>query len=255
MTDYALKLDRQIKRTRRSLGVQNRQAPGFLVPFNFSGADVFDDTDTMDVLVSFPDRVYRLIEAKCWILFREFFTGAKSASSSGTLTSDSGGGSTSGSSSSSSSNNASLTYGLASAAPHTHTDPQGGNTGGPSNTIGPWIDSIDPHNHGITHTHSTPNHQHNVAGHTHSLTYGVFKETYPASHSVTLKVYELTDTTWTLRGTIAGLTANIVEVDLLPYMNGPGLWRLTLKSDAAQPNGGRLGCDVAGHVLGAIMAA
>ena len=112
------------------------------------------------------------------------------------------------------------------------------------------------HTHGIPHTHGTPAHQHTVPGHTHALTvtYGVIKETMPASHSVTLKVYELVSSTWTLRATIAALTADIEDVDLTQWVNGPGAWRLELKGDAAQPNGGRLGCDVVGYALGAIQS-
>ena len=104
------------------------------------------------------------------------------------------------------------------------------------------------HTHGISHTHSTPNH-------THSLTYGVYKEAYPASHSVSLKVYAWDDdAAWDLVTTISGITEDVSEQDLTAYITGPGIWRLELKSAAAQPNGGRLGCDVSGFVIGALQS-
>jgi hypothetical protein len=265
MGDHLLKLNSKILSTRRSLGVQNRMPQGQLVPFNFNAADVFDSTDTMDVFLSFPDRVYAFIEVAMWIMFREFFSAAKTAASSGTLTSDSGGGATSGSSSSSTTGAAAHTHSLAnwsSNTPGGYTLRRYATLAGsfdlPTQTAFDLVTDIDGaggHSHGMTHTHSTPNHQHTVSGHTHALTYGVFKETYPASHSVTLTIYELEAGAWVLRGTIAGLTNDIEELDLLPYINGSGLWRLTLKSAGGQPNGGRLGCDVAGHVLGAIQSA
>lgn len=217
---------------RASVGVSNRQPQGQLVPFSFSGADIFDTTDTMDVFLFVPDRMYVCIESKALIRFREFFTGAKSASS--------GGGSTSGASSSSSADNTALVVGYDAGA-HSH----GG--GASANLPIQPIVSIVNHTHGITHDHSTPNH-------THSLVYGVFKEAYPVSHSVTLKVYELEAGAWVLRGTIPSLTADIEDIDLTAFLTGPGNWRLELKSDAAQPNGGRLGADISGYVLGAIQS-
>lgn len=257
--DHLLKLAAGAKDTRSSLGVQNRQPQGQLVPFSFSGADVFDSTDTMDVYLFVPDRMYVTIESKALVRFREFFSAAKTAATSGTLTSASGGGATSGSSSSSSSSNGSASFGLgfdatsgtsgAASAGTAHTHSAG--TYGDANAV----QTDGGHSHPIPHTHSTPNHTHDIAGHTHALTYGVFKETYPGSHSVTLTVYELVDTTWTLRGTVAAMTADLNEVDLTAFITGPGNWRLQLKSDAAQPNGGRLGCDVSGYVLGAIQSA
>jgi hypothetical protein len=234
---------------------QNRQPQGQLVPFSFSGADVFDSVDTMDVFLFVPDRMYVAIESKALLRFREFFSSAKTAAS--------GGGSTSGSSSASSSS--------ATSVGHVHSFATDAGAGGPAGTshlyghtgvgpgfylnvtaggnieTGPETSSLS-HTHGITHTHSTPDH-------THGLTYGVFKEAYPGSHSVTLKVYELEAGAWVLRGTISGLTADIEEVDLSPYLEGPGNWRLEIKSDTAQPNAGRLGCDVSGYVLGAIQSA
>lgn len=267
----SLQLLYEQKRLARSIGVQNRQPQGFLVPFSFSGADVFDSVDTMDVFIFIPDEMYRCIRTKVMIRFREFFSAAKTAATSGSLTSDSGGGATSGSSSASSSGSGQSHSHQIGAFEGTVATPTTRGLKMPMGVGGLFVKvnvptdaaSGDPvatydengHSHGIPHTHSTPNHQHTVPGHAHALTYGVFKEAYPASHSVTLKVYELEDTTWLLRGTIAGLTGDIEELNLTPYIGYSGVWRLELKSDAAQPNGGRLGCDVAGFLLGAIKAA
>jgi len=89
------------------------------------------------------------------------------------------------------------------------------------------------HDHGIAHTHTTPHHDHSIPSHMHGLTYGVFKEAHPASHSATLRVYELVGSTWTLRATIAGLTADAEDVDLTQWITGAGCWRLDLFSAAA----------------------
>jgi hypothetical protein len=69
-----------------------------------------------------------------------------------------------------------------------------------------------------------------------------------------LKVYELVGSAWVLRGTISGLTDDTEEVDLLPYIIGPGRWRIVLQSAAAQPNGGRLGAHLSGYLFGAVQA-
>jgi hypothetical protein len=221
---------------RASIGVQNRQPQGQLVPFSFSGADVFDDTDTMDVFLFIPDRMYLCVEAHALVRFREYFAPAKSAAS--------GGGATTG------------------GTPHVHDiAAQVGSTGGKTlrqfsalagefdlDTNFTGILGTDFEGAGVGHTHSTPNH-------THGLAYGVFKEAYPAGHSVTVKVYELEDDTWNLVATLPALAGDIEDVDLSAYIVGPGNWRLSLKSDAAQPNGGRLGADVSGYVLGAIQSA
>lgn len=258
-----LELAKPGQAARASIGVSNRQPQGQLVPFSFAGADVFDTVDTMDVFLFVPDRMYVCIESKALIRFRQFFSSAKTAAS--------GGGATSGASSASSSGASSASTSAATA--HTHPIAlQTGATGGktlrqfagiqgnfdlPTDFVGTWTTDADGaggHTHGIPHTHGI-GHDHTVPAHTHGLTYGVFKEAYPGSHSVTLKVYELEAGAWVLRGTVGGLTADLEEVDLTPYIEGPGNWRLELKSDAAQPNGGRLGCDVSGYVLGAIQSA
>jgi hypothetical protein len=246
--DYSLKLHDQIRSAARSIGVRNRQPQGTIVAFSVSGSGVFDDTDTMDVFLSFPDRVYVLVETKIWLLFREFFTSAKSALASGALTSDSGGGSTSGSGGATSSG---LTDGttVVGSYMHAHTDPQGGNTG----TV--TVDELDHHHSIASHSHSTPAHVHSTPSHVHQLVYGVWKETMPASHSATLGVSRLDGSSWTPVVSIPGLTDDIHELNLTQYVDRPVLWRLRLKSDAGQPNGGRLGCDVAGAVLGAIKSA
>ncbi|MEW6223203.1 MAG: hypothetical protein AB1627_01100 [Chloroflexota bacterium] len=259
-------LDKGNRDTRSSLGVRNRQPQGQLVPFSFSGQGVFDQDDTLEVHLFIPDRMYITLEARAAIDFRPFFAPAKSAAS--------GGGSTSGASSSSSSG-ASSDSTTGEEGSHDHgfafVGAAGGFTvrrfagrdgAGNSNDVDLPTEQADSlwttvnenhlhgmaHTHGIAHTHSTPNH-------THGLTYGVYKEAYPASHSVTLKVYELEAGTWTLRGTIPGLVADQEDLDLSTYITGPGQWLLELVSAAAQPNGGRLGAYVSGYVLGAIQSA
>lgn len=271
-TEYLTRLADGNRSTARSLQVGQRQPQGQLVPFAFSGADVFDDTDTMDVLVYVPDEMYVCTRARAFLRFREFFASAKTAASSGSLTSDSGGGSTSGSSSASSSGSTSGTdhfhgFGMwNSNTPGAFSSRKYDAVNGSgiqynletSSTGALETDStgLNGHIHGIAHTHSTPNHQHTVPGHTHGLTYGVYKEAYPASHSVTLKVYNWDDdAAWDLVATISGITTDTSDQDLTAYITGPGIWRLELKSAAAQPNGGRLGCDVSGFVLGALQSA
>jgi hypothetical protein len=280
--DHLLRLAQGAKDTRSSLGVQNRQPQGQLVPFSFSGDGIFDTDDTMETHIYIPDRMYLGIEAKVAIDFRPFFAAARTAASSGLLTSDSGGGSTtvSGGGATSGASSASSSA----AAAHKHpmfyansttaggfalkkwTVPVGG--GGLADIAASaltdmWTDNDGTgHSHTIAHdhttpnhTHATPNHQHTVPGHTHTLVFGTQKEAYPGSHSVTLKVYELVDTTWTLRYTSSALTADQEEVDLSSTLISPGKWRLDLYSNAAQPNNGRLAAYVSGYVLGAIQSA
>lgn len=229
-----LRLEEGNRSVRRSVATRNRQPQGQLVPFSFSGADVFDDTDTMDVFLAVPDRMYVTLEVSARIRFRQYFAAAKAASS--------GGGSTSGASSASSSGSNTAHVIDGGTGSHSHG-------GGPAASSHPFgsVQAVNDHTHAIGHTHSTPNH-------THGLDYGVFKESYPGSHSVTLKVYELEGGSWTLRATVPGLTDDFETIDLVSWITGPGDWRLELKSDASQPNGGRLGCDVYGYVLGAIQS-
>jgi len=89
-------------------------------------------------------------------------------------------------------------------------------------------------------------HAHSVPAHTHNLTYGTYEEAYPASHSVKVKTYELVAGVWTLRNTSAALTTDQASIDLTSIITGAGDWRFEILSDAAQPNGGRLGCDLYG---------
>ena len=273
-TEHLIRLEQGNRSTANSVGVRNRMPQGQLVPFSFSGADVFDDTDTMDVFLFVPSRMYILIECRAMIRFREFFASAKSvaSASSGSLTSDSGGGSTSGSGGSSTDTTASGnhshrigTVGSDAGALTMHdTSGISGHIRVETGFTGEWNTSPEGlpgygHTHDVTvpaRTHSTPNHAHTVPGHTHALTvtYGVIKETYPTSHSVPVKVYELVGSAWTLRGTTAAIVTDTMDLDLTGYVTGPGAWRLEFKSDAGQPNGGRLGCDVAGYALGAIQS-
>lgn len=267
-----IKLAGQIKATRSELGVRNRQPQGQLVPFTFSGADVFDSADTMDVFFSVASRIAILVEVLAFVHFREFFAPATSASS--------GGGSTSGSSSSSStSSGGSSTPTSSSQGSHQHlmASRQGAAAGGASqhfkaligtatltdiyinqatplgslwtNFDGTHTHTVDvpAHTHGIAHDHTTPDHE-------HALAYGVFKEPMPASHDVAMGVYRRSGSSWTLLATVSGLTADDEEVNLTQWVDGPGQYRLSLTSAGGQPNGGRLGCDVYGHVLGAIQS-
>jgi hypothetical protein len=106
------------------------------------------------------------------------------------------------------------------------------------------------------HTHTTPNHQHTVPGHVHSLTPASTKEAYPASHSVTLKLYNWDDdAAWDLVGTISGITEDVTDLDILPYITGAGQWEIRLQSAGGQPNGGRLGAHLSGFLVGYIQSA
>ncbi len=225
--DRLLRLAEGQRSTARSVGVRNRMPQGQLVPYSFSGTGIFDSGSPMRVFVKIPDRMYVLVESRATIAFRQFQAPATAASS--------GGGSTT--------NEKSLTFGMTTVPTHNHTDPQGGSTGladglGGTSVIG----SIDPH------SHSTPNHSHGLA-------YGTYEEAFPASHSVTLRTYRRDGTAWTLVSTIAGLTDDLEDVDLTAVLDGPGDWRLELLSAGGQPNGGRLGAELYGSVLGAIQSA
>lgn len=253
-----------------------------LVPFGLNGADVIDSTDSMDVLVYIPDIVLKVLKASVVLVFRQFFSSATSASSGGgatsgassTSTSDGGGSSTptSGASSASSAGGTSHTHQWASyiadQAPggtsRLYTDAGATNfwipTNNPSNLFTGTEVTGGEHTHGIAHTHTVTigshthgiAHTHSTPAHAHGLTYGVFKEAMPASHSVELRVYKWSGTVWTLLDTITGLTDDVEDVDLTGSITGPGKFKIALISAAAQPNGGRLGVDVAGHVVCAI---
>lgn len=247
-----VKLFEKGESTKRSLGVRNRQPQGQLVPYSFSGQGILDSGSPLYVFVKIPDRVYLVIEASVTLAFRQFLAPATAASSGGGATSGSGGGVTSGN-----------------GTAHDHSFATDGGAAGPGGAShifaltasgigfytsvlagGNWV--TGPEQSG--HNHSVPAHTHSTPAHTHALDYGTFEETYPASHSVTLRVYERTGSTWTLRGTFSGLTADLEDVDLTAVMTGPGDWRLTIQSAGGQPQGGRLGCDVFGAVLGPIQS-
>ena len=252
------------------------------VPFNFNGSGVIDSDEPANFFVSISDRINVIAEAIVWLRFREFWAPARSASASGELTSNSGGGSTSGASSASSSDSggsSTPTSSNDSAHYHTWADWRSGDDTAGAFTNRKYYDSnsaafnlegpasdlqslggtphthtvtIGGHTHGIAHTHTTPSHQHTTPTHTHDLTYGIFKETLPASWSVTMRVYKRENSSWSLVDTVAGLTSETHELDLAGAITGSGLWRLEFQSAAAQPNNGRLAIDVAGQVLGAI---
>jgi hypothetical protein len=228
-----------------------------VVPFAINGSDVFDSTDTMDTLAYVPDEMTVVVKARVVLSFREFWAPATAAASGGGSTSGSGGSSTP----------------TTSSGPHVHawalheSDTPGGFTnrrwqegysGGtkdfdlPTSGTGElWTSGEKPSAH--DHTVTISAHDHTTPAHAHGLTYGVFKEAFPASFSVELRVYSWSGSAWVQVGsTITGLTDLVEDVDLSTYITGPGKYRLSLKSAAAQPNGGRLGCDLAGHIVGAI---
>jgi hypothetical protein len=250
-----LRLEEGQRSVRRSVDIRNRMPQGQLVPYSFGGGGILDTGSPLYVYAKIPDRVYVIVEALVSLSFRQFLAPATAAASSGTLTSVSGGGSTSGSSSSATSSDDGILLLVENSNTHSHA---GGAAA--QGVVGPTIGAAlvkgtDPHHHTNPHTHSTPAHQHDINGHTHALTYGTFEEAYPGSHSVTLKVYERVGGSWTLRGTFTGLTGDLEDVDLTAVMTGPGDWRLTVQSEAGQPQGGRLGCDVYGALTGAIQSA
>jgi hypothetical protein len=252
--DWLIKLDEGAKSTRRSVGVRNRMPQGQLVPVPIFAQGILDSGSPMYAFLKLTDRANLIIEALVTLSFRQFLAPATAASSGGGSTSGSSSASSSGSSSASSSANTALGMtmssneqvfgdsGSASAGTaHTHTN------GTYELVTGPFVVDIAQHSHTIAHDHGIA-HTHTTPDHTHGLTYGTFEEAMPASHSVTLRVYERVGSTWTLRGTFSGLTDDLVDVDLTAVMVSSGDWRLTVQSEAAQPNGGRLGCDLYGLV-------
>ena len=229
------------------------------------GSGVFDSDTPYEHFILVPDRLYVIVEAEVWLHFKQFTASAKSAVASGTLTSDSGGGSTSGSSSASTSG---------SGGPHTHVWGTGGagtgfavrvytDGGGTdfelsTNTTSQLMtDESVGHDHGIAHSHTTPAHQHTVPTHTHGLVYGIFAEAMPASIDVVMGVYhkEGPGEPWSLMGSVSGIDEEEMSVDLLTtFQMSPGIWKVTLQSAPGQPNGGRLGVDIAGAIIGAIQS-
>jgi hypothetical protein len=238
--------------------------PTRLLPLSFSANGVLDSGSPMYAYVKVPSFMTSVKEVIVTFAFRQFFASAQDAASGGGSTSGSGGSSTptSGASSASSSSNHGLTVsnqnsgltlgsgnsGAASAGTaHTHT---AGSYAGTLNETA--IRTIDNHSHTIAHTHDVTigNHTHTTPAHTHALTYGTFEEAMPASHSVTVKTYKRAAGVWTLVNTSAAITTDLADLDLTAVITGPGDWRIQVQSDAAQPNGGRLGCDVYGSISG-----
>lgn len=148
-----------------------------------------------DLLV--PDNLIRLIRCKLRLKPRPIRLAASVTSTgSGTLTSDSGGGSTSGSSSASTSGSTthqhSGSIGSSGAHQNSGTTANESNPGDPHNHIFATdsggnhthsfaTDNETAHTHGISHTHSTPNHQHTIPSHTHGLTLGISEGGSPAN--------------------------------------------------------------------------
>lgn len=237
-------------KSREILRAVNTPTPTRVMPLAFSANGFLDSGSPLYAFVKVPANVKSVDEAAITLAFRQFMAPATAAAASGSLTSDSGGGSTSGSSSAASSNNASETFGLgtlsnsgtsgaaSTGTAHTHSV---GSYATPDSVI-----SAGGHSHPIPHTHSTPSHQHTVPTHSHALTYGTFEEAYPVSHSVSVATYKRSGGAWTLMNTVSGLTADLEDLDLTAVITGPGDWRIQVQSAAAQPNGGRLGCDLYG---------
>jgi hypothetical protein len=212
----------------------------------FGGPGVFDSGSPMSVYVKVPDNVSSIASVKVTMAFRQFAAPATAASSGGGSTS---GSSSAGSSGSSSASSAGTSNGflVVTNSSHNHggTVPSdiAGNT-----TLG--YDMID-HVHSIAHTHGIP-HTHSTPDHAHGLDYGTFEESYPASHSCSLKTFKRIGGTWTLQNTISGITADLDDEDLTSVITGPGDWRLEVKSAGGQPNGGRLGVDLFGSIIAVV---
>lgn len=208
-----------------------------ILPLSFSANGYLDDASPMRAFVKVPAEVTSVSEAAVTLAFRQFMAPA--------TTVPSGGGSTSGSSASGVN---------VSTEQHSHavtTGVSGAASAGTAHTHGPGTYDTALTSLPTAAVVSLNNHTHTTPAHTHSLTYGTYEETYPASHSVKLKVYRrFTDgagtSTWTLLHTSASQTADLVDLDLTAYITTGGDYRLEVLSDAAQPNGGRLGLDLFG---------
>ena len=218
-----------------------------------AGSVTFDDTEPGYIyfyVPSFTGFAFGVPAALINTHFREFWAPAKDAAGSGTLTSNSGGASTSG-------------------ADHTHVHPMflwQSNTPAAGTAVRKyWDSSAGGTNINIDtsaandlfslaeaapgHNHSTPNHTHTVPGHTHNLTFGIFKETFPGSHSVDVLVQQFSGGSWTTVQTISNITADSdLGRSIAAGITAAGEYRLRFLSDAAQPNSGRLVADVSGYV-------
>jgi Siphovirus ReqiPepy6 Gp37-like protein len=251
--EYLLKLEAGNRSTAHSVGVGKRYPQGQLVPYSFSGSGVLDSGSPLRVFVKIPERVTLIIEALVTVSFRQFFASAKDAASGGGSTSGSSSASSSGASSASSADVDDGQWFTHETAAHTHTDPQGGDTGSAGSAVG-YVKYISEHTHGIAHTHGIP-HTHGIDPHSHGLTYGTWEEAMPSSHNVTMTAWERSGGSWVLRGTFTGLTSDLEDIIATAVMVNPGDWRLDFLSIGGQPNGGRLGADVYGAVTGAIQSA
>lgn len=232
--------------------------------FAIAGSCAFDSTQPGFVyftIPSFSGYTFQIPRARLNTHFREFWAPATDASS--------GGGSTSGASSSSSSGASSTS--TSGAGAHSHLVGQY-NAAGPGaytnrrydgasinfnletssaadlSTLNEDAGGGSGHDHGMAHTHDIA-HTHSTPNHSHNLTYGVFEETYPASHSVDILVQRFSAGVWSTVQTIANITADSdLDRDISSGITVAGEYRLRLLSDAAQPNGGRLVADLSGFV-------
>jgi hypothetical protein len=223
---------------------------------------VFDSSSTFEHFFVVPARIYVLVEASWWIRFREFWAPATAAAS--------GGGSTSGASSSSTSgSDGSHSHQMfAGANPALATPVRSGylarTAGGSDHKVDIGVTAVlsgedlytrgaaAAHDHGMAHTHSTPNHG-------HGLTYGIFKEAMPGSIDVDMGLWRkpFEGGSWDLLGSVSGLDEPEQFVDLTTLFDDEdphALYRLTFQSAPAQPNGGRLAVDVVGTIIGAIQS-
>ncbi|HET7070152.1 MAG TPA: hypothetical protein VFI40_04965 [Nocardioides sp.] len=203
--------------------------PYRIVPLLFGGPGFFDTDSPMSVYCKVPDVITAVDEAIISLAFREFLATARDAAS--------GGGATSGT------KHLGLTLGTDSTDSFGDTGPASAGTAHVHPTNG-YVTGLGVESF-VTdisdHDHTTPNH-------THGLTYGTYEEAFPASHSVTLTVYKRIAGAWVSQHTTTGITDDLADVDLTTVITGPGDWKITLQSEAAQPNGGRLGCDLFGSI-------
>lgn len=228
-----------------------------ITPLTFGAQGFLDSGSPLYCYVKVPTAVQSVTDVQVSFAFRQFMAPATAATSGGADTSGASSATTSGASNTSSSNEKTLTLGLSSnlmigtsgaasaGTAHTH------GAGSYEDAAWPFITDIDPHSHTIAHTHNIP-HTHSTPNHTHALTYGTYEETMPVSQSVKVTVYERVAGVWTLRHTSASQTALLVDLDLTSVIDSAGDWRIQVKSDAAQPNGGRLGCDIFGAITAVV---
>lgn len=273
--DDDLRHDRQLRQTRQQLGVRNRQPQGQLVPYPIMGQGFVDTGHPFRLDFLVPDSIFVLVRTQVQISFSEFTAPATAASS--------GGGATSGASSAASSaSGGGSTPTSSTEAPHTHqmfdwvSNTPGALTKrkySSRNQSGAFFMYVNleteiqadvhtysadgSHSHTVAiggHTHSIA-HTHDVPAHVHGLDYGIFEEAMPAAIDAVVGVYKRNGASWDLVASISGLTDEVEDVDLTPWVDSAGSWRLAIESAPGAPQGGRLAVSVAGSIEGAIQSA